>query len=132
VVFYLLARRLAPLRVARIAAIVLCFYGTMIWYEQALLLPVAGLAFYASIRFQRRTAHALWGLFGWLIAAPWLTFVLFVAQDMLGLAPDPMHDEEFQSLRISVLGGYLGCLPLFLVPLGFRLFGAPKPEPLPT
>jgi len=41
VVFYLLARRLAPLRVARIAAIVLCFYGTMIWYEQALLLPVA-------------------------------------------------------------------------------------------
>jgi len=113
-------------------AVGIAFIYLAILLYAALLLPVAGLAFYASIRFQRRTAHALWGLFGWLIAAPWLTFVLFVAQDMLGLAPDPMHDEEFQSLRISVLGGYLGCLPLFLVPLGFRLFGAPKPEPLPT
>jgi tetratricopeptide (TPR) repeat protein len=58
VVFYLLARRLAPRRVARVAALVLCFYGTMIWYEQALLLPVVEIFFdlvllYLLVRYDR-------------------------------------------------------------------------------
>jgi len=37
---YLLARRLVSLRVARVAAVGMALYGTLIWYEQALLLPV--------------------------------------------------------------------------------------------
>lgn len=58
ILFYLLARRLAPLKVARIAAIVLCFYGTLIWYEQALLLPVVEvfldlLLLYLLVRYEK-------------------------------------------------------------------------------
>lgn len=58
IVFYLLARRLAPRRVARIAALALCIYGTMIWYEQALLLPVVEifldlLLLYLLVRYDR-------------------------------------------------------------------------------
>jgi tetratricopeptide (TPR) repeat protein len=37
---YLLARRLVPRGVARAAAIAMALYGTLIWYEQALLIPV--------------------------------------------------------------------------------------------
>jgi hypothetical protein len=113
-------------------AVGLVFFYLAILLYGALLLPVAGFAIYASYRFQRRTAHALWGLLAWLIAAPAVTTMLFVAQDALGLAPDPMHDDDLQSLRISVLGGCLGSLPLFLVPLGIRLFGAREKPPLPA
>lgn len=38
--FYLLFRRLLPRNIARVSALFLCVYGTLIWYEQALLIPV--------------------------------------------------------------------------------------------
>jgi tetratricopeptide (TPR) repeat protein len=40
VLFYVLARRLLTRGAARVAAVALCFYGTLIWYEHALLIPV--------------------------------------------------------------------------------------------
>lgn len=40
VLFYLLLRRLFSRGVARGSALVLCFYGTFLWYDQALLIPV--------------------------------------------------------------------------------------------
>src|SRR5690349_21460865 len=113
-------------------AVGLVFIYLAILVYVVLLVPVAGFAIYASYRLQRRTAYASWGLLGWLLAAPWISFWLFVAQDMLGPAPDPMHDEGLHGLWIPVLAGYIGCLPVFLVPLGLRLFGAREKAALPA
>jgi len=103
--------------------VVLVFFYLAILAYAVLLLPVAGFAIYASFQLQRRTAYASWGLLGWLLAAPWISFCLFVVLDGLGLLPDPMHDEELIGFWIPVLAGYLVCLPVFLVPLWLRLFG---------
>jgi len=106
----------------------LVFLYLVIFLYGALLLLLAGLAIYASYRFDRRTTHALLGLVGWLLTAPILVVVLFVALDAVGLA----QAANRPGFGLLLLFAYSVCSPLFLVPLGVRLFGAREKPPLPA
>jgi tetratricopeptide (TPR) repeat protein/4-amino-4-deoxy-L-arabinose transferase-like glycosyltransferase len=124
VLFYVLARGFLSRRLARIAAIALCFYGTLIWYEQALLIPVVIifldlLLLYLLLRYQKSRSWLTLALAGGvaglsMVARP--NLAVFVAGVGVVLLMRDEHATEWAG-RIKRTALFLAVAALPVIPV---------------